>query len=216
MTYTLLSKKGISRSELLAALADTDSDVATAVTALAPSGSQVPNQIQTTLSGFQYDTTTFLGPVTPTTLVLTANRLYAVPIRFENDFTIDAVAAYVTSTAVGNLRMGIYTQKANGLPGDLVRDGGQTSSNTANERTVYMYEDVLPAGVYYMALISDAAATVRGYTALTGALWGSRGDGVYGSHVYRASTFGALPDPFPTSSLIIGSTAAPFLYVYRT
>lgn len=208
--------ESLTEASLLTNLADSESSVATAVSALSSGGSQPPNQIKTTLSGFQYDATTFMGHVTTTTVALTANRLYAVPIRFENDFTIDSVAVYVTSSAAGNLRMGIYEMKANGLPGDLVVDGGATSSGSTGERTRYLSEAVLPAGVYWLALISDATPTVRAYTANTGALWGSRGDGVYGSHVRYSGSYGALPDPFPVSSLIIGSDAAPFLYVYRT
>lgn len=205
----------LTEAGLLTQLADTGSSVATAVTALAaPVPSSLPS---TTFSAFSYDASTFLGPVTATTLVLTANRLYAVPIRFEYEFVIDNVCTYVTSAAVGNVRMGLYEMAASGFPGALVRDGGQTSHNSLNERSVYMNADVLPAGVYYMALLPEGAPTVRAYTANTGALWGGKGDGVYGSHVYKADvTFGALPDPFPTTGLIIPSSAAPHLYVYRT
>jgi hypothetical protein len=97
--------------------------------------------------------------IAPSTLTLTVNRIYYVPI-FLSGATYTKLGIEVTTLASGNARLGIYANNA-GVPDTQIVDAGTVSTGTTGEKSITISE-VLTAGWYWLALICDAAAIVRG------------------------------------------------------
>lgn len=147
-----------------------------------------------------------------TTKALVANRIYAVPyVAPDRGGTLDALEVYVTTgVAATNLRIGIYENagEADLYPGTLLLDAGAFTSTTSNQkRTASISQALTPGALYWFAVVSDGAPTLRGVSNnacshLLGTA--SSANTTYTSHLYANLTYGALPSTFPTA----GATAA--------
>ncbi len=149
------------------------------------------------------------------------NTLYAFPLWFPRDGTIDRIAFNVTVGAAkgGVARVGIYTATSNSnlYPSALVVDGGEIITTTTGVKTstisVAMNSDLLH---WLVMLMGTAAAEVRAVQGaeclatfmLDSALGTSPG---YGISVTQA--YGALPNPFTTGGARWTTGVAPAIFV---
>lgn len=92
----------------------------------------------------------------------TANVLRAVPFITGPKVTLDRIGINVTSAVSGNQRLGIYTDN-NGYPGDLVADLGVVTTGTTGvkEITISPAQSLAANTLYWLAIVGDAAPTVR-------------------------------------------------------
>jgi len=195
----------MTEAELLAALADPGSPVATAVSGMA-TGSP-PGHIPLTPNE-PYDSSSLFWSLTITTLTMMANRLYAVPFRLENAETIADLRVKLTTGAAGSLRAGIYGMSANGLPHALLAETEAINANTTGMTWFGLSPAVaLDAGIYFLGLVSDATPQLTGFTANSDQIL-SEG-GVYASHRWTNHPFGPLPNPFGTA--FYATTAGPLV-----
>ncbi len=150
--------------------------------------------------------------ISPSTLTLTVNRIYYVPI-FLSAATYTKLGIEVTTLASGNARLGIYGN-SNGIPGSRLVDGGTVATGTTGEKSVTISQ-VLNAGWYWLAVICDAAAVVRGDNGASagGIVRVSLGinnlsdnDTVY---YFEAGSGGALPSSAGSLTAQAGATVAP-------
>lgn len=141
---------------------------------------------------------------------VTANRLYARPFVISPGETFTRIGVYVDVGSSGNARLGVYNSE-NGVPTDLVADLGTVDTSTSGEKEITISQN-LPAGAYALAVIFSG--TPEMYFAqqdneMTTYLLGcSASQGATDTTgVYRAQTYGALPDPFGGSLTYMNSQA---------
>lgn len=144
--------------------------------------------------------------VAQTTLALTANRLYGMPIYVPVTAFCQAIAARITTLAAGSsIRLGIYSDSS-GVPGNLLVDAGVVSGAVADEVALALVK-WLPAGWYWLACLSDGTPILRDYESSNKFGWlgftsgKDISEGHAGMTVSRA--FGALPNPF-TAGAVLG------------
>lgn len=138
---------------------------------------------------------------TPTTLALTVNQEYAIPIDIGNQMSISEIAANVTvvGTAGAVLRYGIRYDNGNGAPGTLLADLDVVSSTTLASRAITVSQ-VIPAGRMWLTITAQVAGCT--VTAISGWLVGASGAtsvaGAIGgrSAHYQTGVSGALPQSF--------------------
>lgn len=133
-----------------------------------------------------------------TTRSVGVDSIRTTPLIVPRATTFDRIAVEVTTLAAGaSARLGIYNDDGAGYPGSLVLDAGTVSVATTGVKAITI-DLKLAKGLYWCALVSDGAPTVRGVVALLtpiGVLSG--GGGGWQTGYYKAQTYGALPDPFP-------------------
>lgn len=137
-----------------------------------------------------------------TTMALTANRLYAMPIRLDGPATLTAIYTRMSATATGNCRMGLYTVNSTTYaPDALIVDAGEAT--TASGTSIYLTLDdlALDAGFVYLALVASGTPTVQAFTASQSPVGTVQANpaGIV-THYYQTFTYGALPDPFGSNS----------------
>lgn len=150
-------------------------------------------------------------------VALVADFLYTVPLFCSEPDSFTILAAHVT-TAVGgtNIRMGLWEALSTGLPGALVAESASLSSaSTGKKETVGLTINLLP-GTYWMGVVSDGAPTVD--WALTGLNFYILGSvdptlATHGNVLFKAHTFGAMPDPFGTPAYAEVTRYCPLLWL---
>jgi len=147
------------------------------------------------------------GHKTPYSQALAANTLYAVPFPISRRTTFTKIGVRVTTAEVAkNARLGIY-KMANGVPSTLVLDAG-TVSVAATGAVEITISQVLEAGVYALAIVTDATAAAINFSVVdvgmlswvVGAAADDTADGSAEGLMYGAHTYGALPGNFPAVS----------------
>lgn len=148
-----------------------------------------------------------------TTLVVTANRLFALPfIAPPRNSRVSIVGIGVTTLAAGNVRVGVYGNKGpnNIYPDALLYDTGALSTGTTGIKSNAPDLDLVPGELYWGACVFDAAPTVRalGVAALMPILGQDSALSNAPQVGYQATfTYAALPDPFPAASALLTSTS---------
>lgn len=131
-----------------------------------------------------------------TSLILTANRLYFLPLKVSHQCTVTKIGiSSITPIGLDNARLGIY-QNNNGLPGDLLLDAGGISTFSTGDREITISQSLSP-GWYWLALVvdngteigADDSALVSRFLPAEG-IGGTTGSPLY---YYYARTYGALP-----------------------
>lgn len=149
---------------------------------------------------------------------LTLNQLFASPMFVPDTVTVTTIACNVTAAVAGaKLRMGIYTVKSDGRPNTLVvgSETGDISAATTGDKTGTISAALTGGQWYWLAVISDQAISVNGFTGGQPNVLGSAGpgSGTKASGV-RASTgvWTTLPATFPapTDSAITLTTEVTF------
>lgn len=118
--------------------------------------------------------------------------------------TVDRIGVSVQAADAGKgMRLGIYADDdLDGYPDRLVLDAGTVDLDTTGARTIAI-EQHLPAGLYFLALLTDSAA-VSLWMANTPTDWSPLGSG--GSpglpwFTWKvAQSYGALPSTFPAGA----------------
>ena len=152
-------------------------------------------------------------------LAILANYIYALPFVVSKWGTYDRIAIDVRVAAAGNAKIGIYRDN-NGYPGALILDSGNVAVNGVGVAEAVINQ-VLPAGWYWLAVVSDVAPSLRhqycSYNTAaqehgwpTGVDIGSYG-GLRGALVFPA----ALPNPYPAAHTPWNSTRFPKIMLRR-
>jgi hypothetical protein len=94
-----------------------------------------------------------------TTLALSADTVYYMPISVGEKHTFDRIAVQVTTTGTANnVRMAIYNN-VNGVPTSLVIDAGALAISGTGLKASTISQS-LNAGVYFLAIVADGSVTV--------------------------------------------------------
>ncbi len=140
---------------------------------------------------------------------MVANRLSCVPHYFPRDTVIDKVAIEVTTGSAGNGRVGIYENRDDFYPGNLIYDSGDMDvTNIA-----VLSKDApmqLPGGkVYWFAAVTSSTPVVRSCSPGTKAsIFGT--SSAFGAATSSAlytlmGVYGPLPAQFPVNpTLLLG------------
>ena len=130
-----------------------------------------------------------------------ANYLKAVPFPVPRPITLDRIAIYVTTAggAGAEMRLGIYNDGVNLYPAGLLLDAGTIDATTTGIKAIIINQ-ALAKGMYWLAYVcNDATAKIPMVYYHTSPLGYS--DPRYSAgNVHIAYTYGALPNPFPSSA----------------
>ena len=157
----------------------------------------VPDLLLDHASGRLYATPLAAG--TATTVAMAANKLYSVPFLVWKPTTYTVIGLEMTSATAGNFRLGIYNDGGSDAPGTLKLDAGAVALGSAAGFKSIAISQLLNPGWYHLAVVSDAAPTVRASTAANCLQWRgfTSGTDVTTKLIYSvAFTYAALPDPF--------------------
>lgn len=146
----------------------------------------------------------------------TLGRMNLFPVFVPEPCTINKMHFNVTTAEAGiDVRLGLYTQAADGTAGVLISDGGTVSVAATGIKVVTLGVPVrLPAGIVYAAFVPQGASGGGTYrvTAVDGALYATilppLPAGAFGGSVTRLfanGVTGALPDPAPAQTAAAGS-----------
>lgn len=151
----------------------------------------------------RYYTMSASGCTAPTTLALTANRLYAMPFLVSGSHTFIRIAIMVSTLSAGNARMGIYTNTTNDVyPNALVAgtDVGEVATGTTGlKENVISWSPTTP-GLYWLCVVASATPTVRAIAVGDAVpILGLSADFAvaHGNAWYVAYTYAALPATYP-------------------
>ena len=153
-------------------------------------------------------------PSAAQTVVLAAHTLYVLPFAVGDTATFVRIGIDVTTADAGkSARLGIYGW-ANGVPAARLLDAGVVSVASTGVKEIAISQ-VLPAGMYGLALVSDGAPVLRGNDVNPVAAFaiGTATPGVADYRMSRGFTYGALPDPWGTPSYAAASVTLPALYL---
>jgi hypothetical protein len=151
----------------------------------------------------EYTTGLFNGSLT-TAGVISPDYLYVIPCMLPWEGTFAAVSVYLSVSHLGkNVRLGVYADN-NGNPGALLVDAGEFSTSASGLKDVaFGSSQVFGPGRVWLAIVtnSNVAQFLRTDqdTAYVIANFVSGGDLKTLHHIWRAFTYGALPDPFGTA-----------------
>lgn len=162
----------------------------------------------------------YTSPSTGTALstaLLVVNRLYALPFIISQKRVIDQMAFNVTAFVAGNIRIGIYKAGTDGYPSTLVADVGAVviSANGVKTLSASPLPITLGPGLYYLAMVTDSASTVRGFAVasmlpvlgVSSALGTAQMLGYY-----VALAYGALPATFTAGGTAIVAAPLPAVF----
>jgi hypothetical protein len=159
--------------------------------------------------------------VSATNSTVSSGVLYALPFMVTKTTTVTTMASDIETNVTGNAEMGIYADNGNGLPGALVLDAGNFSTNSLGTRTITGLTTVLTPGQYWVAIVYSATPGVKGYP--NNGLIPTLGSG---STINAASTnfamvtmsqaYGALPSTFSTTPTYVSSAPYPIVGMLMT
>lgn len=151
---------------------------------------------------------------------LTNGTAVLVPFRLDVCGVISGIATKVTTAATTgttkNIRAALYAADKNGHPGNVIAEStaGVSASTTGTKALSFAAGVRLPAGWYFVAMLTDGNPNVAGSNSLAGGgicpLWGVPGGDPIGRYVYvsksvtYADTGACFPSPFGTTSLTWG------------
>lgn len=142
-----------------------------------------------------------------TTVVFGANILSVQPYIPPRSGTLDRYAfSVVVAGGADNARVGIYESisETDAYPGALLLESGSIDVNATGTKIETISQPLTAGRVYWFAHVASAGLAT--YRALAkGDIMGVGTSGAFSAtskhtHLTHAHTFGALPDPFPTSA----------------
>lgn len=139
--------------------------------------------------------------------------LYALPFMVNKTSTVTTMESDIETNVVGNAEIGIYADNGNGLPGALVLDAGNFSTNSLGTRTITGLSTVLTPGQYWAAIVYSAAPGVKafpnnGLIPTLGMAGTINAASTNAAMVTMSQAYGALPSNFSTTPTY--ATSAPF------
>jgi hypothetical protein len=139
------------------------------------------------------------------------------PFLVPTSQTFDRIAIRVTIAAGTNARMGIYADDGSVAPGALILDSGAISTASTGVKEVTINNTLGPGALIWLALVADGAPTIRAVAvgAQSSVFLGLASDlgTAWGSHLYRAFSYAALPNPF--GSPTIGTSTIPGIFLRK-
>lgn len=166
----------------------------------APASAGLPGPQMPHISGRYYCQPDTCGA--PSTLAVTANRLYLAPLYVPQTASYDRIAVAVAGAAAGNVRLGIYgpfTGSWGSLA--LVTDAGTVSCGSLGTKTITINQQ-LTQGWYLTAAVFDNTPTVFAYNGANTLSQAGRADvdsNAAALVLYYAFTYGTLPSPSTTT-----------------
>lgn len=162
---------------------------------------------------------TSIGTSYQNAVTLAANRLYKSPILIARKRTITEVALVVTTGDASSVRMGIRNCNiATGEPTTLVADCGTVSVSSTGVKSITGLSISLDPGIYYLEMVSDGTASVRGLTAST--CIGRLGVSLPGTTsalgitgLYRSFTYGSLPSDATGVTQTLNTANCPIFFI---
>lgn len=153
------------------------------------------------ISGYYY--TPSIGGATLGNAALVANSIYFMPIFIAKAITINRIGIVIQGTGVAgnNIRLGLYSNGSNGLPGTLIVDAGNIDCSTGGNKEAVINATLQP-GWYWVAVGTNSAPTVSTFSSLAcQTILGKTSFDVTNSGSLRFTTFtyGALPSNAPSS-----------------
>ena len=155
--------------------------------------------------GTRYYTAQFTATALAT-LVVTANRFYAMPFFVPINFKVDRIAFNVTAQAAGQYaRVGIYHDNGLIYPGSLVLDGGEfVTTSGIKETTISLV--LFKGRLYWLVFCASSTPTLRSIAVagLSAVFLGldSTLPTAPGVGYYYAWTYAALPAIYPAGATI--------------
>lgn len=146
-------------------------------------------------------------------ITLVANRLYITPFLLATNVEVSALIARVgTGAALSSIRLGLYRCGIDGFAGELVAETAALASTTSGVDISGSVTPIrLTPGWYFTAMVSDGTPVVG---RLDGGIHLGNPLGQTSSNClaevanyYSTHSFGALPNPAPTTGLVAGSAA---------
>ena len=136
-----------------------------------------------------------------TTSAIQADRIIARYLWVARNITVDRIAVYVaTAGAAGTvIRLGIYNNGTNLLPGSLLLDAGTVAVDSTGVKAITINQ-ALTKGLYWLALFSDGAPTLGAHASAWSPIGMDNSIQNTKAHWYKDTAYGTLPDPFPADA----------------
>lgn len=138
---------------------------------------------------------------------LSNNRVYLVPFLATAETTYTRIGVDVTSlVASSTVRLGIYSS-VNGKADTLLIDAGTVNGDTAGVKEISI-SHTLPAGVYWLALVSNLGPTLRASGMLSPFFAAVRGTSLLssaGTYAYYVAGSASLPAGIPSVIEVAGN-----------
>jgi hypothetical protein len=150
------------------------------------------------------------------TVNITANRLYAMPMYIPSAVTVTRIGVKVETGATGGARLGIYRGNVALTVAPLVLDAGTVDTSTTGDKEIVISQ-LLEAGWYWLVMVGDGAPGIAFHSDNVGGVKPVNSNGFSASSLgsdnnanFRSFTFGMLPDPFGSLG---GVSRAPALWL---
>jgi len=164
-----------------------------------------PNAKQSYKTGEYYDAKS-AGILTNglTTYAVSSGNFYCTPFFVDKQNTFDRV--WIEKTAgIGTgakARLGIYEDNLN-RPGNLITDFGEITNFDVNTTYEIIINETFKPGKYWLCLMVDTNRTIRAHATVEGRSVGDDGAGGITRYpsVSGSQSYGAMPDPAPTTNL---------------
>ncbi len=157
------------------------------------------------LTGFAFSTST-----------LTIGRISYIPIVISKNIIINRIAITITAGATGSARLGIYNSN-NCFPSTLLGDYGTVVTTNPSTNLSISISQSLNAGLYFVAIVSDATPTLRAVpTTAVANFFGTTNNLSTGiaSFITSASSFSALTSDASGGSFTLQTAVIPYV-AYR-
>jgi len=148
------------------------------------------------------------------TVAITANRIYAIPMVVTSRIRVTEFMCAVTTGSAGSVVRAALAERVGLTSYKVFTDLGEIDSATTGDKAFTGGTGVLPAGNYYMLVHSSGNPTVRSRAinyADLGSAFGSATQWVYGSLTWP----GSWPSEVTGVNNPINNSAAPTIF-YRT
>ncbi len=140
------------------------------------------------------------------TQATTIDLLTAIPFIVTRSESFDRISMNVTISGAGSGRLGIYADDGSGFPGALIDDSGIIAVGSTGEKNVVIDETLAP-GLYWLVSIFDVIATMSAINeaSVRGVLGHTSVSTDAANTIEHTQAFGALPNPFPSSSPVFAA-----------
>jgi hypothetical protein len=152
------------------------------------------------------------GAANSASLPMAAGTLYAVPFWVHEAMAIDRIALNVGTASAGNMRLGIYSANADGLPDARLLDSGELATGTIGIKEATVALTLQPGVLYYLVVLASATPVVSALNS-TASLFGATDASVVpaATGLSRAFAYAALPATFGAHTAYV--TAPPYICV---
>lgn len=127
-------------------------------------------------------------------------------VHLDSEITIQALGLNVTTTAVGNARIGVYSANADRLPDALLLETGDINVGTLGARSETVSPLTLQPGLYYLGVLNSVSVSLSSVTNNNNLafVFGSTSIQTtsHGVGFSATATYGALPTTCPPVTVV--------------